>query len=200
MLSLTLAACAVGAAFFLGWTFAAVCAAYLAGSVVYTQLLKRLVIVDVLAIGALFILRVLAGSVAADVVASDWLLVMAGLLAVFLGLCKRRHELLLLREQAGAHREVLSEYTPTFLDVGISLTTATALVTYLLYARDPAVVARVGSSGLLLGAPVALYGLLRYLHLVYSREESPTEVLLSDPGVLGAGALFAVVCGVVLYV
>jgi 4-hydroxybenzoate polyprenyltransferase len=193
---LGVAAAAGGA---LGGGFSFVLGGYFLGSLAYTHWLKRFAILDVLSIGALFLLRVQGGAVAAGVVASDWLFLVSGLLAVFLGLCKRRHELLLLGEGAAAHRASLREYTPQFLDAAISLTTSTALVTYVLYARAPETVARIGSSALLVGVPFVLYGLLRYLHLVYSKERSPTEALLSDPGVLLAAALFTAVSAFVIY-
>lgn len=194
-----LTAGALGLGALVGGTFVAMVVAYLAGSLSYSLVFRHHAILDVLAIGGLFILRVLAGAVAAEVTATDWLLLLTGILAVFLGLCKRRHELLLLGEDASAHRAVLGEYTARFLDPAISITTSTALIIYLLYARSPETVERVGSSALLLGVPFLLFGLLRYLHLIYSMERSPTDVLVSDPGVLGAALGLTAVCTFVLY-
>ena len=134
----------------------------------YTFWLKRVAIVDVLAIGTFYVLRVLAGSFAVGVPASDWLLMATGLVAIFLGLCKRRHELLLLGECAADHRATLGRYGSRFLDAAISLTTSTTLIAYLLYAVSPETVAKFGSRGMLVGAPFVFYGLLRYLHLVYT--------------------------------
>jgi 4-hydroxybenzoate polyprenyltransferase len=175
--------------------------ASLALMAVYSFWLKRVAIVDVLAIGTFYVLRVLAGSYATEVPASDWLLLATGLVAIFLGLCKRRHELLLLGEDARDHRATLGRYGSRFLDSAISLTTSTTLIAYLLYAVSPETVAKFGSRGMLAGAPFVFYGLLRYLHLVYTegRGGSPTELVATDPGVLTAAVGFAITCGLVIY-
>jgi 4-hydroxybenzoate polyprenyltransferase len=200
-LALGLALGALALSLPLGLGFVAAVGAYLAVTSLYSAWLRRLAIVDVMTIGLLFVLRVEGGSLAAGVAPSDWLLVSTALLAVFLGLCKRRHELLLLGDGASAHREALGGYAPQFLDPAISLLTSTALITYLLYAMAPETVARVGSTRMLLGGPFVLYGLLRYLQLTYARDGGgdPTDVLLSDPGVVVAVAGFALVAFAVHY-
>lgn len=192
---------ALGIGLRLGGEFFALVVGYLGLQVAYTWWIKHVVILDVLGLGAFYVLRVFAGAVAIGVPASDWLLLATGLLAVFLGLCKRRHELVLLGGDAGSHRGVLGHYTEQFLDPAISLTTSTALITYLLYAMSPETVAKFGSRGMLAGSPFVLYGLLRYLHLVYthSRGGSPTEVVVTDPGVIAAGIGFALVAALVVY-
>ncbi len=176
-------------------------AASLALMALYSFWLKRVAIVDVLAIGAFYVLRVIAGSLAASVPASDWLLVATALVAIFLGLCKRRHELLLLGDDAANHRVALGRYGSRFLDAAISLTTSTTLIAYLLYAVAPETVAKFGPRGMLIGAPFVFYGLLRYLHLVYTegRGGSPTELVATDRGVLGAAIGFAIAAGFVIY-
>lgn len=185
----------------LGPAVAACLAGYLILAVAYSLWLKHVAIVDVLGIGAFYILRVAFGSLAIGVPASDWLLMATGLLAVFLGLCKRRHELVLLGGEAAEHREVLGQTGRRFLDAAISLTTSTTLIAYLLYAVDPHTVEKFGTRGMLAGAPFVFYGLLRYLHLVYSegRGGSPTELVATDPGVLAAAFGFALACGLVIY-
>ncbi len=200
-LAVGLALAALGIGLRLGLEFFALVVGYLGLQVAYTWWIKHVVILDVLGLGAFYILRVFAGAVAIAVPASDWLLLATGLLAVFLGLCKRRHELILLGGDAGSHRGVLGHYTEQFLDPAISLTTSTALITYLLYAMSPETVAKFGSRGMLAGSPFVLYGLLRYLHLVYTRGSggSPTEVVVTDPGVIAAGVGFAVVSALVVY-
>lgn len=196
-----MAVAALGIGLFLGVEFFSLVVAYLVLQLAYTWWIKHVVILDVMGLGAFYVLRVFAGAVAIAVPASDWLLLATGLLAVFLGLCKRRHELLLLGDDAGSHRGVLGHYTEQFLDPAISLTTSTALITYLLYAMSPETVAKFGSRGMLAGSPFVLYGLLRYLHLVYTRGRggSPTEVVVTDPGVIAAAVGFALVSALVVY-
>jgi 4-hydroxybenzoate polyprenyltransferase len=176
-------------------------AAALALMAAYSFGLKRVAIVDVFAIGAFYVLRVMAGSFAVGVPASYWLLMATGLVATFLGLCKRRHELLLLGEDAAGHRVTLGRYGGRFLDAAISLTTSTTLIAYLLYAIAPETVTRVGSHGMLAGAPFVFYGLLRYLQLVYGEGHggNPTELVVADPGVLVAALGFALVSAFVIY-
>lgn len=201
VLALALGVGALGTAAVVGRGLFAVVATYLVLALAYTWWIKELVILDVLAIGAFYVLRVEAGAVAAGIPASDWLLIATFLLAVFIGLSKRRHELILLGSGAGGHRGVLGRYSERFLDPAISLTTSTTLITYLLYAMSPETVAKFGSRGMLAGGPFVLYGLLRYLHLVYSegRGGSPTDLVITDPGVLAAALGFAIVCGFVVY-
>jgi len=200
-LSAALAAGALALAWPLPTGTARCVAASLALMAAYSFWLKRVPIVDVLAIGAFYVLRVLAGSFAVGVPASDWLLMATGLVAVFLGLCKRRHELLLLGDEAQGHRATLGRYSGRFLDAAISLTTSTTLIAYLLYAVSAETVAKFGTRGMLAGAPFVFYGLLRYLHLVYTegRGGSPTELVATDPGVLAAAIGFAIACGLVIY-
>ena len=185
----------------LGPAVAACVTGYLALAAAYSLWLKRVPIVDVLGIGAFYILRVAVGSLAIHVPASDWLLMATGLLAVFLGLCKRRHELVLLGEDAAHHREVLGLTDRRFLDSAISLTTSSTLIAYLLYAVDAHTVEKFGTRGMLAGAPFVFYGLLRYLHLVYSEGHggNPTELVATDRGVLAAALGFAVTCAIVVY-
>jgi 4-hydroxybenzoate polyprenyltransferase len=201
LLSAALAAAALGLAWPLPAGVVGCVAASLGMMVLYSFWLKRVPIVDVFAIGAFYVLRVLAGSFAVGVTASDWLLMATGLIAVFLGLCKRRHELLLLGDAAAGHRAALGRYSGRFLDAAISLTTSTTLIAYLLYAVSAETVAKFGSRGMLAGAPFVFYGLLRYLHLVYTegRGGSPTELVATDPGVLAAAIGFAITCCLVIY-
>jgi 4-hydroxybenzoate polyprenyltransferase len=201
LLSALLLAGSLGLAWPLPAGVARCVAASLALMASYSFWLKRVAIVDVLAIGAFYVLRVLAGSFAVGVPASDWLLMATGLIAIFLGLCKRRHELLLLGESAADHRATLGRYGGRFLDSAISLTTSTTLIAYLLYAVSPETVAKFGSRGMLVGAPFVFYGLLRYLQLVYSdgRGGSPTELVATDPGVLSAAIGFAIASAIVIY-
>jgi len=203
--ALTVSGALVVAALALAWPLPAGVAACLVTSLalmgLYSRWLKRIAIVDVLTIGAFYVLRVLAGSFAVGVAASDWLLIATALVAVFLGLCKRRHELLLLGDAAAGHRAALGAYGSRFLDAAISLTTSTTLIAYLLYAVAPETVSRFGARGMLPGAPFVFYGLLRYLHLVYTegRGGSPTELVATDPGVLAAAIGFALVSALVIY-
>jgi 4-hydroxybenzoate polyprenyltransferase len=177
---------------------AALLAAYGAATGAYTLILKRLVIVDVMTIAGLFILRVVAGAVAVDVQASEWLLVCTGMLALFLGFTKRRQEAMdEERGVAGETRPVLEHYSLPFLDQMIAMVTAAAIISYAVYAVDSPFV----GSEMLATAPPVLYGIFRYLYLIYDRRDtrSTAEILTRDPGMVAAAAAWIGTALLLLY-
>lgn len=177
-----LAAAAVGISVTLGVRFVEIAAAYAVLQVFYSLALKNLVILDAMAIAAGFVLRAVGGGVAIDVEVSPWLIICTFLLALFLGFSKRRHELVLLEGEAGAHRASLREYSPYFLDQMISVVTASTVVAYAIYTVSPEVREKLHTDSLYLTIPFVLYGIFRYLYLVHQREGggNPTHELLSD--------------------
>lgn len=174
---------AVAGAVYLGLPFLALLALYLAVNLCYSTWLKRLVILDVMAVASGYVLRVMAGGAAIGVAVSNWLLLCSIFLALLLIFSKRRHELLLLGDRATGHRSVLSHYSPQFLDQMINVVTASAVVSYALYAVDADTVRRFGSDNLVYTVPLVLFGIFRFLYLTYqkSEERNPTEAILFDP-------------------
>lgn len=179
---LALAAIAVGGAAWLGrgvllWTLI-----YLGLQLLYSFGLKRVVILDVMLIAVGFALRVLAGGAAASVRVSSWLLLCTLFVALFLAVSKRRHELALAPGDGADQRAVLSHYSVAFLDQMINVVTASTVVAYALYAISPDGDGGVGADPMLWTVPLVLFGIFRYLYLVYQRpaERSPTESLLAD--------------------
>jgi 4-hydroxybenzoate polyprenyltransferase len=191
----------LGAALLLGTPFALACLAYVVLNLAYSFGLKNVVILDVLAISLGFVLRAVAGALAIDVEFSTWLLVCTILLALFLSLAKRRHELVSLEGEASNHRRILAEYSPYLLDQMISVVTASCLMAYAFYTMAPETVAKYQTDRLALTIPFVLYGIFRYLYLVHRREQggSPTDVLLTDRPLLVAVALWAVAVVVIVY-
>jgi 4-hydroxybenzoate polyprenyltransferase len=191
----------LGVSLFLGIPFALAALAYLGLNGAYSFGLKDIVILDVLAISLGFVLRAVAGALAIDVHFSSWLLVCTILLALFLSLAKRRHELVTLEAAAAGHRRILAEYSPYLLDQMISVVTASCLMAYAFYTMAPETVEKYRTERLALTIPFVLYGIFRYLYLVHRREEggSPTDVLLTDRPLLAAVALWAVVVVVIVY-
>ncbi|MEM1202362.1 MAG: decaprenyl-phosphate phosphoribosyltransferase [Acidobacteriota bacterium] len=177
-----LALVALGAATYLGMTFSVLLAVYLGINLAYSNGLKRLVILDVMAVSSGYVLRVMAGAEAISVDVSKWLLLCTIFLALFLIFSKRRHELVLLAGEAKSHRAVLDHYSEAFLDQMINVVTASTVVAYALYCVDDATVERFGSENLVYTIPLVLYGVFRYLYLIYQRPErrNPTEALLKD--------------------
>ena len=172
--------------------------AYGAITTAYSLLLKRLVILDVMTIASLFILRVVAGAVAVEAQASEFLLICTGMLALFLGFTKRRQEAMLEEREAADSRPVLEHYSLPFLDQMIAMVTAAAILTYVIYAVDSPLV----GSRMLATAPSVLYGVFRYLYLIYDRRDtrSTAAIPLEDPGMLFAEATWVASALAVLYV
>lgn len=175
--------------------------AYVVLLAAYSATLKHFVIIDVLTLAAGFVLRAVAGALAIEVPISHWLLVCTTLLALFIGLSKRRHELTLLNGGAAGHRPILQEYSPYLLDQMISVVTAATLVAYSVYTFSSETAERLGSERLGLTIPFVLYGIFRYLYLVHQRNEggSPSELLLTDRPLLVCVALWVASVILVLY-
>jgi UbiA prenyltransferase family len=188
-------------------------ALYGVATVAYSLGLKRLVIIDVMTIASLFILRVVAGAVAVEAHASPYLLVCTGMLALFLGFTKRRQEAILEADPsaepaepalpsapasaAPTTRPVLEHYSVPFLDQMVSMVTASAILSYVIYAINSP---HIGSK-MLATLPSVLYGIFRYLYLIYDRRDtrSTAAILIEDPGMVFAAVTWVVTAVVMLY-
>jgi 4-hydroxybenzoate polyprenyltransferase len=182
-----------------GLLFLLALVAYVALNVAYSTWLKRLALWDVFAIAAGFVLRALAGAFAAAVFISPWFYLCAIFLSLFLALGKRRAELLRINvdpASSGARESVLL-YTTQLLDQLIMLSVTCAVIAYSLYTFQ----GEVGGSALILTVPIVLFGVCRYLYLIYVRREGerPDELLWRDPQILGAVALWLLIVALVLY-
>lgn len=198
--AVVLLAASILLAFAISARLGAIAVTYLLINVLYGLVLKRIVIVDVFAIASFFVLRLLAGAVAVRVEPSVWLLLCGGLLALYLGFAKRRHELVLLGDGSADHREVLSQYTTVFLDQLSVVLLAVTVVSYIMYTVESPTSQAVGSNALSYSTVFVLYGVLRYLYLVHKHEGgNPTETLLTDRSLLAAVVLWVMYCGVVIY-
>jgi 4-hydroxybenzoate polyprenyltransferase len=191
---------ALSASLLLGPLFLLCTLAYAALNLAYSFGLKHVVILDVLAVALGFVLRAVAGAVAIGVHFSPWLLVCTILLALFLALAKRRHELVTLEDAVG-HRQILAEYTPYLLDQMIAVVTASCLTAYAFYTLAPETVEKYRTERLALTIPFVIYGIFRYLYLVHRRDlgGSPADVLLTDRPLLVAVALCAAAMVLIVY-
>jgi 4-hydroxybenzoate polyprenyltransferase len=192
-------AAALGAT--LSLTFLGVLLAYLALQAAYTFVLKSQVLLDVMAIALGFILRVIAGAVAIDVVVSNWLFLCTLLGAVFLGFAKRRAELADLEDNAIAHRANLADYSLEMLDQMMSIAAACTILAFGLYTVSKETVDRVGTDHLKFTVPLVVYGVFRYLFLVHKRGAggAPERVLLRDRPLQVALAAFLAIAAWALY-
>ena len=183
---------AVGAACWISAPLGAVAAGYGLLLLLYSVALKHVVIIDVLTIAGGFVLRAVASAVAVEVPIGTWLLTCTTLLALFLALSKRRHELILLGEGAIDHRRILDEYSPYLLDQMISVVTASTLIAYVAFAISADTAQRLGTARLDLTIPFVLYGIFRYLYLVHQKLEggSPAALLATDRPLLACVVLW----------
>jgi 4-hydroxybenzoate polyprenyltransferase len=196
-----LAGLALAGAAYLGWPFARLLVVYLVLNVLYSWRLKHVVILDVMIIALGFVVRVLAGAAAIQVAVSSWLLLCTTFLALFLAFSKRRHEIVLLADSAAGQRRVLDSYSPAFLDQMINVVTASAVLSYSLYAVAPETVEKYHTQNLVYTVPLVLFGIFRYLYLIYQQadERNPTEAILRDvPSLLNLG-LWALAVAWVVY-
>ena len=192
---------ALAGAFLLRTQFGFIATAYVALLAFYSGPLKHVVIIDVLTIAIGFVLRAAAGAMVIDVPISNWLLFVTILGALFLALSKRRHELVLLADDATSHRPILQEYSPYLLDQMISVVTASTLVAYAFYTINPETVEKFHTNHLSFTLPFLLYGIFRYLYLVHQKEGggSPAETLLNDRPLLTCVALWALAVALIIY-
>lgn len=195
VMSAVLALGSLAAAWFLSPKLCAVLATYLVMQIAYTFYLKRIALLDVITIACGFILRAVAGAVVINVVISNWLLGCTFLLALFLGLSKRRHEKVVLSHLEGATRKSLGQTSGKLLDQLILGVAILAALAYSAYTVWPDTVAKFGSYKLALTIPFVLLGLWRYFFLVYRKEEGgrPEKVLLTDPPMIGILLAYAAV-------
>src|SRR4051794_24815705 len=177
-------------------------------TVAYSLVIKRLVILDVMTIASLFILRVVAGAVAVEAHASEWLILCTGMLALFLGFTKRRQEAMSEESAvptpssgsaAGSPltRPVLEHYSLPFLDQMVAMVTAAAIISFAIYAVNSPLI----GSRMLATLPSVLYGVFRYLYLIYDRHDtrSTAAILTEDPGMIFAGITWVGAALLMLY-
>ncbi len=199
--AVVLAAVALAAAFLISAALGAVAAGYVLLLLVYSAALKHVVIIDVLTIAAGFVLRAIAGALAVNVPIGAWLLSCTTLLALFLALSKRRHELILLGEDAVDHRRILEEYSPYLLDQMIAVVTTSTLIAYAVFATSADTAQRLGTSRLFWTIPFVLYGIFRYLYLVHQKRGggSPAALLATDRPLLACVVLWVGTVAVLMY-
>ncbi|WP_238626098.1 decaprenyl-phosphate phosphoribosyltransferase [Aggregatilinea lenta] len=175
--------------------------AYLALHIAYSFWLKNIVLIDVFAIAAGFVLRLIAGVVVIHVTNfSPWLYACAGLLALFLAVGKRRQELILLAEDAQNVRATYRDYNMALLDDMLRLVTTSCTVAYMLYTIEAQTI-RSEDHWMLLTVPFVVYGIFRYLYLIHVKGlgGAPDELLFKDMPLLADVTLWVVAVGILLY-
>jgi 4-hydroxybenzoate polyprenyltransferase len=200
-MALLLAALATALSIALGWRFAGIGLLYVALQFAYSLWAKHHVVIDVIAVALGFVLRAFAGGVAIHVEVSPWLVFITFVLALFLVLARRRHELIVLGDSATAHRGALADYSVRLVDQMISIVAGATLVSYMIYTASAEVEAKLGTPHLYLTVPFVAFGILRYLYLIDERNEGgdPAQVLLQDRPLMVAVALWILTDIALLY-
>ena len=185
-------------ALLINWQFGLCALLYLALMLGYSAGLKHAVILDLLIVAFGFVIRAIAGVKAIqftgeEIPITPWFKLCILSLALFLVICKRRHELLLLSGNAAHHRPVLEHYSQAFLDQLVSVSTSATLISYALYVAL-GVAGTPNAEYMIYTLPFVLYGIFRYLYLVYKREEggAPESTLFQDPALLANVALWMI--------
>jgi 4-hydroxybenzoate polyprenyltransferase len=180
--------------------FFAIALAYVVMQIAYSFSLKHMVILDVFVLAMGFVLRAVAGAVVISAAISPWLYIVTLLGALFLGLAKRRHELLMLEDDAGKHRSILDEYTPQLLDKMIGIVASATIMGYALYTFTSP---KLPPNHVMMATiPLVMYGMFRYLYLVHRHDAggSPEDVLFRDRPIIITVILWVVVsAGILAY-
>ncbi|MGM9717654.1 MAG: decaprenyl-phosphate phosphoribosyltransferase [Prevotella sp.] len=183
LLAIILAIAALALPFLLNnWMLSVVIALYLAMNLCYCIRLKHYAIIDVCIVALGFVMRIVAGGVATDIVLSRWIVMMTFLLTLFLSFAKRRDDVLIMNETGMAPRKNTSRYNLTFINQAITITGGVMLVCYIMYTVSPEVIERFNSPNLYMTSFFVILGLLRYIQLTVVDERSgePTRLVLSD--------------------
>ena len=194
-----LAAGAIGLAFAtVNWEVGLMVVGYGVAQMAYSLGLKQIVIVDVMVLAGLFILRVAAGASAVDAHASEWLLLCTGMVALFLGVTKRRQEAVSELHEGASSRPVLEHYSLPFLDQMVALVTTGTVISYSIYAVDSPLI----GNEMMWTIPSVVYGIFRYLYLIYDRadDRSTAAIVAEDKPLIAGVASFAAIAFLLLYV
>jgi 4-hydroxybenzoate polyprenyltransferase len=199
------AASLAGSFWWLGWKFGICAAAYFVINLSYSFGVKKVVIVDSVTIALGFVLRAIAGIyaiVSEPGQLSEWLLICTFFLALFLAFSKRRGEITDLSENAVDHRPILASYSPKLIDEMIGITTASSVMSYSLYTIWPGTVARLGTNKMIYTIPFVVYGIFRYLYLMYKKGKGaqPSLILITDRPLQVNILLYVAAVFLILYV
>lgn len=169
---------------------------YSLNNIIYSFIVKNVVILDVMSIAVGFLLRVVAGAIVIRVNISPWILLCTFLLALFLGFSKRRNELVILQERADSHRKILEEYSLEFIDQMLGIVTACTVMAYSLYTFFA-----YETYYMMATIPFVLYGIFRYQYIIYMKNEggSPEETLFKDIPLFLDVLLWIITSAIVIY-
>lgn len=193
-LALSFIILSLAASYFINLSFFVITIAFFILILIYSLFLKNFLIVDIIVISSGFVLRAIAGCLAISVVLSPWLIICTFLIALFLALGKRRHELIVLGDEAENHRKILGDYSPEILEQMINITTSILVMSYSLYTFFS------NNIYMMLTIPFAFYGLFRYLYLVHSHNMGgEPEMIFKDRGMVLCIIFWVIIVLLILY-
>ena len=200
VISALCAAAAIIGSFMLSPTFAIIILTYIGLMILYSLLLRRVMILDCIVISIGFCLRAIAGAVIVEVVPSPWLIICTFALCLFLAFGKRRSEIALLSEDGESFRNTLAGYTRELLAHMLDVTSGLAVVCFLLYAMDAKTVDRFGSGNLVYTTPLVLYCIFRFSALIQTGKYSDTVQLIFNDLPFQIGFILWVMgCFIIIY-
>lgn len=170
-------------------------------NLLYSKILKHIVILDVMSISIGFVIRAISGAVVVKVGFSSWLLLCTFMLSLFWGFSKRRGELTFLEKDAVSHRKILEEYSTTFLDLMMGIVASMTLMSYVMYTLSPSTAANLGTDKLVYTIPVVVYAIFRSLYIIYIKNmgHNPSKAILTDASVLISGVVWIVMITILMY-
>lgn len=168
---------------------------YLIFNILYSKVLKHIVILDVMSISIGFVIRAIAGALVIGVQFSQWLLLCTFMLALFWGFSKRRGEINILQSDAKKHRKILEEYSLEFLDLMMAVVASLTLVSYVMYTVSQETAKNLGTPNMIYTVPIVVYAIFRSLYIIYIKNmgHDPTKAILTDRSVLLSGLTWLVV-------
>ena len=194
------AAAAIIGSFMLSPTFAIIILTYIGLMILYSLLLRRVMILDCVVISIGFCLRAIAGAVVVEVFISPWLIICTFALCLFLAFGKRRSEIALLREDSESFRKTLAGYTPELLAHMLDVTSGLAVVCFLLYAMDDRTFQIFGNNNLVYITPLVLYCIFRFSALIQTGKYSgPVQLILNDLPFQIGFVLWVIGCIIIIY-
>jgi 4-hydroxybenzoate polyprenyltransferase len=201
IVSLFLGVVALSGAFYLSFYGFFVLLIYIVMNISYSLFVKDVVVLDVLFIATGFVLRAVGGALVISAVPSEWLILCSFLLALFLGFCKRRQELVASGKRLMEKRKSIKGYTVQFVDSLISICAGCTIISYAIYTLSPVTIEKFGTSNLLLTLPFVIFGIFRYMNLVLAEENesSPAELLMGDRALLLTVVLWGISSGLIVY-
>jgi len=200
IMSVLCAAAAIVGSFMLARSFAAIILIYIAMMVLYSLLLKRMMILDCVVISIGFCLRAVAGAIVVGVFISQWLIICTFALCLFLAFGKRRSEIAQLNEDSESFRSTLAGYTPELLAHMLDVTSGLAIVCFLLYTMDSRTFRLFGTNNLVYTTPLVLYCVFRFSALVQKgRYSGPVQLILKDLPFQVGFLLWVLACAAIIY-